>query len=146
MKHSARPVFLNLTQIELPAGALTSILHRITGVASSVGFLVFAWWLMALSSGPESYAGAMRLPDRLPPSGILIVSRGMKQRWLRASTRERASCTVRRGGSRRCVAATTLPERNPWRRLMPLVLRLSGDSPAKQVALGPGYRTLIHAD
>jgi succinate dehydrogenase / fumarate reductase cytochrome b subunit len=37
MKHSARPVFLNLTQIELPAGALTSILHRITGVVLAAG-------------------------------------------------------------------------------------------------------------
>lgn len=37
MKHSARPVFLNLAQIELPAGALTSILHRITGVVLAAG-------------------------------------------------------------------------------------------------------------
>jgi len=36
-----------------------SILHRITGVASSVGFLIFAWWLMALASGPDAYAAAM---------------------------------------------------------------------------------------
>ena len=27
-----------------------SILHRITGVATSVGFVAFAWWLMALAS------------------------------------------------------------------------------------------------
>ena len=32
-----RPVFLNLMQIELPAGALTSILHRISGVALAAG-------------------------------------------------------------------------------------------------------------
>jgi len=37
-----------------------SILHRITGCASSVGFIAFAWWLMALASGPDSYAAAMR--------------------------------------------------------------------------------------
>jgi succinate dehydrogenase / fumarate reductase, cytochrome b subunit len=37
MKHSARPVFLNLTQIALPVGALTSILHRITGVVLAAG-------------------------------------------------------------------------------------------------------------
>jgi succinate dehydrogenase / fumarate reductase cytochrome b subunit len=37
-----------------------SILHRITGCAASVGFLVFVWWLMALASGPASYAAAMR--------------------------------------------------------------------------------------
>jgi succinate dehydrogenase / fumarate reductase cytochrome b subunit len=37
-----------------------SILHRMTGLAASAGFLLFAWWLMALASGPEAYAGAMR--------------------------------------------------------------------------------------
>jgi succinate dehydrogenase / fumarate reductase, cytochrome b subunit len=37
MKHSARPMFLNLMQIELPVGALTSILHRITGVVLAAG-------------------------------------------------------------------------------------------------------------
>jgi len=37
-----------------------SILHRLTGVANSVGFALFAWWLMALASGPEDYATAMR--------------------------------------------------------------------------------------
>jgi len=36
-----------------------SILHRITGVAASVGFLLFAWWLMALATGPAAYASAM---------------------------------------------------------------------------------------
>jgi succinate dehydrogenase / fumarate reductase, cytochrome b subunit len=36
-----------------------SILHRITGGAATVGFLVFVWWLMALASGPAAYASAM---------------------------------------------------------------------------------------
>ena len=45
-----------------------SILHRITGVAASVGFLVFAWWLMALASGPEAYARAMDAPGRRLPT------------------------------------------------------------------------------
>ena len=36
-----------------------SILHRITGCAASVGFLLFVWWLMALASGPATYASAM---------------------------------------------------------------------------------------
>ena len=38
-----------------------SIIHRMTGVAASVGFLAFVWWLMALASGPDAYAAAMRL-------------------------------------------------------------------------------------
>lgn len=38
-----------------------SILHRITGIAATFGFLALVWWLMALASGPDSYAQAMRL-------------------------------------------------------------------------------------
>ena len=37
-----------------------SILHRITGCVATAGLLAFVWWLMALASGPESYATAMR--------------------------------------------------------------------------------------
>lgn len=37
-----------------------SILHRITGVAATVGFLGLVWWLMALATGPDAYARAMR--------------------------------------------------------------------------------------
>jgi succinate dehydrogenase / fumarate reductase cytochrome b subunit len=32
-----------------------SILHRMTGVALSLGAVVFAWWLVALASGPQAY-------------------------------------------------------------------------------------------
>jgi succinate dehydrogenase / fumarate reductase, cytochrome b subunit len=38
-----------------------SILHRLTGLALTLGALVFAWWLIALSGGPEFYAGAERV-------------------------------------------------------------------------------------
>lgn len=43
MKHSSRPVFLNLLQIQMPVGALTSFVHRVTGVllAASVPVLVY---------------------------------------------------------------------------------------------------------
>lgn len=37
-----------------------SILHRITGLAATVGFLVFIAWLMALATGHDAYATAMR--------------------------------------------------------------------------------------
>lgn len=35
--HSARPVFLNLTQIQMPVGALASIGHRISGILLAAG-------------------------------------------------------------------------------------------------------------
>lgn len=53
---AARPVFLNLARIELPVGALTSILHRITGVCLAVG-VPFAVYLLDLSlRGPQAFA------------------------------------------------------------------------------------------
>ena len=38
-----------------------SILHRITGVAATIGFLAFTWWLMSLATGHDAYDRAMRL-------------------------------------------------------------------------------------
>jgi succinate dehydrogenase / fumarate reductase, cytochrome b subunit len=49
-----------------------SILHRITGCAASFGFLIFAWWLLALASGPASYASAMRTLSS-PLAKLLLV-------------------------------------------------------------------------
>lgn len=37
MAHSTRPAFLNLTQIRMPVGALTSIGHRVAGVLLAAG-------------------------------------------------------------------------------------------------------------
>jgi succinate dehydrogenase / fumarate reductase cytochrome b subunit len=37
MKPLPRPVFLNLTQIQMPVGALTSIVHRVTGILLAAG-------------------------------------------------------------------------------------------------------------
>jgi succinate dehydrogenase / fumarate reductase cytochrome b subunit len=37
-----------------------SIMHRITGIAAAFGFLALVWWLMALATGPDAYARAMR--------------------------------------------------------------------------------------
>lgn len=36
--------------------SLTSILHRITGVALGAGTLLLVWWLAAAASGPEAFA------------------------------------------------------------------------------------------
>ena len=49
-----------------------SILHRITGCASMVGFLLFVWWLMALASGPAAYAAIMRTLSS-PLAKLLLV-------------------------------------------------------------------------
>lgn len=33
----------------------TSIVHRVTGVALSIGTILLAWWLTAAATGPEAY-------------------------------------------------------------------------------------------
>ena len=38
-----------------------SILHRMTGIAATFGFLLFVWWLMALATGHDSYQRVMAL-------------------------------------------------------------------------------------
>ncbi|MGQ4877622.1 succinate dehydrogenase, cytochrome b556 subunit [Billgrantia sp. LNSP4103-1] len=54
--NSKRPVNLDLTTIQFPLPALTSIAHRITGVILFVG-LVFAFWALDKSlSSPEGFA------------------------------------------------------------------------------------------
>jgi len=54
-----RPVSPHLGVYKFMYTMSLSILHRITGCAAAVGFLLFVWWLMALASGPAAYASAM---------------------------------------------------------------------------------------
>jgi succinate dehydrogenase / fumarate reductase cytochrome b subunit len=35
---------------------MMSIAHRISGMGNAVGFILLAWWLLAIASGPERYA------------------------------------------------------------------------------------------
>lgn len=49
-----------------------SILHRLTGMVATVGFLVFVWWLMALASGHEAYGRTMRVLD-MPVAKLLLI-------------------------------------------------------------------------
>ena len=53
MDRSRRPVFLNLMQIQMPVGALTSIGHRISGVVLATSIPV-AVYLFALSLRDEA--------------------------------------------------------------------------------------------
>lgn len=36
--------------------SILSILHRMTGLALSVGTLMLAWWLIAAAAGPDAFA------------------------------------------------------------------------------------------
>ncbi len=52
----ARPLSPHLQIYRWPVTMGTSILHRITGVGLAGGTLLLAWWLHAVSEGPEAYA------------------------------------------------------------------------------------------
>jgi succinate dehydrogenase / fumarate reductase cytochrome b subunit len=35
---------------------MMSIAHRISGAANAAGFVLLAWWLIAIAAGPDAYA------------------------------------------------------------------------------------------
>jgi len=62
MNNHDRPLSPHLSIYRWPVTMATSILHRATGVAMAVGFIVLVGWLFDAASGPEVYAqflGAM---------------------------------------------------------------------------------------
>ena len=67
----ARPLSPHLTIYHWAPTMLVSITHRATGVALSVGVLVLAWWLVAISNGPEGYQGFYALIGT--PIGLLVL-------------------------------------------------------------------------
>ena len=67
----ARPLSPHLQIYRLPLPAILSITHRMTGVILSTGTLLLAGWLVALASGPESFAMAMMIVGH--PIGQLVL-------------------------------------------------------------------------
>jgi succinate dehydrogenase / fumarate reductase, cytochrome b subunit len=52
-------------------GNTLSILHRITGAALALGLVALCYWLVALASGPGSYATALRQLGS--PIGLVVI-------------------------------------------------------------------------
>lgn len=68
-----KAVFLNLAQIQMPVGAVTSITHRITGVLLVFG-TPFCIYLLGLSlQSPQSYTQVMELFDHAAFKLIVLV-------------------------------------------------------------------------
>jgi succinate dehydrogenase / fumarate reductase, cytochrome b subunit len=68
-----RPVFFDLTQIQMPVGALTSITHRVTGILLALS-VPFSIYLLDLSlQGPRSYAQVISFLDQWAFRGAAIV-------------------------------------------------------------------------
>lgn len=53
--NSKRPLSPHLGVYKLPLPALTSIMHRITGVALTFGLVFLAVWLMSLAGGASTF-------------------------------------------------------------------------------------------
>lgn len=53
---AARPLSPHLQIYRPQITSVLSILHRITGVALSVGTLMLTWWLLAAAAGPDHFA------------------------------------------------------------------------------------------
>lgn len=56
-----KAVFFNLTQIQMPVGAVTSITHRITGILLAIGIPFGVYLLDQSLRDPQSYAGVTQL-------------------------------------------------------------------------------------
>lgn len=57
VRKTARPLSPHLSIWKWGPAMATSIMHRTTGGAlSTVGTILFVWWLIALASGPAAYA------------------------------------------------------------------------------------------
>jgi succinate dehydrogenase / fumarate reductase cytochrome b subunit len=66
-----RPLSPHLTIYRWPVTMMTSITHRATGVALSVGAIVLAWWLISISNGPEGWESFHAIWDT--PLGLLVM-------------------------------------------------------------------------
>ncbi|MEO7762544.1 MAG: succinate dehydrogenase, cytochrome b556 subunit [Casimicrobiaceae bacterium] len=68
-----RPVFFNLTQIQMPVGALTSITHRVTGVVLAIG-IPFGLYAVHLSlANAQSFERLARMASTGLFKGTLIL-------------------------------------------------------------------------
>lgn len=67
----ARPLSPHLQVYRLPLAAVSSITHRFTGIALTVGTLVLTWWLVAAASGPDDFDTAQHVLGS--PIGLLAL-------------------------------------------------------------------------
>lgn len=61
MRNASRPVFLDPTQLQMPVGALTSILHRVSGILLASGVPFGVYLLDRSLRDEQGFAGVMGL-------------------------------------------------------------------------------------
>ena len=72
MSNNGRPLSPHLSIYRWPITMTMSILHRATGVAMSVGFIVLAGWLFDAAMGAETYAAMLSYLDTMVGRLLLI--------------------------------------------------------------------------
>jgi succinate dehydrogenase cytochrome b subunit len=65
MSNNGRPLSPHLSIYRWPITMTMSILHRATGVAMSIGFIVLTGWLFDAAMGAETYAAMLSLLDTM---------------------------------------------------------------------------------
>jgi succinate dehydrogenase / fumarate reductase, cytochrome b subunit len=68
-----RPVSPHLQIYRPQITSVLSISHRFTGVLLSAGFLLAVYWLVALASGDDAYAGAVAFLSAWPVRVVLFL-------------------------------------------------------------------------
>lgn len=68
-----RPVFLDLTKIRMPVGALTSIGHRISGVVMTIGVPVVVYLLAMSLEDEQSFARVSSLLRLVSVRAALVI-------------------------------------------------------------------------
>lgn len=72
MSNQGRPVSPHLSIYRWPITMTLSILHRITGVGLSLGFVILAAWLFDAAAGPEAYTAFLFYIDTTVGRLLLI--------------------------------------------------------------------------
>jgi succinate dehydrogenase / fumarate reductase cytochrome b subunit len=52
---------------------MMSIAHRISGAANAAGFVLLAWWLVAIATGPDAYAQVSSVFTSIPGRLVLFL-------------------------------------------------------------------------
>ena len=72
MSNNGRPLSPHLSIYRWPITMTLSILHRVTGLGLSVGFVVWAAWLFGAASGIEAYTGFIAMMGTVVGKVLLV--------------------------------------------------------------------------
>ncbi|MBT8091546.1 MAG: succinate dehydrogenase, cytochrome b556 subunit [Gammaproteobacteria bacterium] len=72
MSYHDRPLSPHISIYRWPITMVLSILHRITGIALSLGFVALVAWLFDAAAGPETYAVFLSAMDSVIGKLLLI--------------------------------------------------------------------------